>query len=284
MKHCKNLLATIFLSVFLCVASLSTAFAAGEANWEDSTITATGMGVAPPRAVNAAQARMMARRAAVVDAYRQLAETIQGVQVDAETTVENMMLTSDVIKTKVSAMIKGAQVISERATPDGGYEVTVKVSMFGVGNSLAGAVMTNPNPPESFPAPVPSVTPSIPAGSPAADAPRGKAMGNYTGLIVDCRGLGLNPVMSPVIKNDSGSPIYGYKNLNIDKVIANGMASYARDMNGARRAGSNPLVVKAVRLDNHNANPVLSVADANRVLIENRATKFLDETNVVFLR
>ena len=47
---------------------------------------------------------------------------------------------------------------------------------------------------------------------------------------------------------------------------------------------SNPLVVKAVSLDNHNGNPVLSLADANRVLIENGATGFLDNASVVFLR
>ena len=52
----------------------------------------------------------------------------------------------------------------------------------------------------------------------------------------------------------------------------------------ATRAGTNPLVVKAVGLDNHNGNPILSVADANRVLIENGATGFLDRTNVVFVR
>jgi hypothetical protein len=90
--------------------------------------------------------------------------------------------------------------------------------------------------------------------------------------------------MSPVIKNVNGSPIYGYKNLDYDKVIENGMASYAKDMSGARRAGSNPLIVRAVDVENHGGTPVLSVADANRVLIENGATHFLDNTRVVFLR
>ena len=41
---------------------------------------------------------------------------------------------------------------------------------------------------------------------------------------------------------------------------------------------------EAVRLDGHKCNPVWSTADANRVLIENAATKFLDNTNVVFVR
>ena len=89
--------------------------------------------------------------------------------------------------------------------------------------------------------------------------------------------------MSPVIKNDLGQPIYGYKNLDYDKVVTNGMAGYTSDLSRAARAGSNPLVVRAVRLDG-GVNPVLSTADANRVLIENGATGFLDKTNVVFVR
>ena len=130
---------------------------------------------------------------------------------------------------------------------------------------------------------LPSTTGS-PSGSSAAAAPAGKAVGGFTGLIVDCRGLGLKPVMSPVIRNDNGQPIYGYKNLDSQTVIANGMASYVTDIRRAARAGSNPLVVKAVSLTNHSGDPVISVADANRVLIENGATGFLDRTNVVFLR
>ena len=60
------------------------------------------------------------------------------------------------------------------------------------------------------------------------------------------------------------------------------MAGYTRDIHNAARAGSNPLIVKAVRIDG--ANPVLSLDDADRVLVENNASGFLDATNVVFVR
>ena len=90
--------------------------------------------------------------------------------------------------------------------------------------------------------------------------------------------------MSPVIKNADGQSIYGYKNLDYNRVVSEGMAGYTSDISRAARAGANPLVVKAVSLDGHNGNPVLSVADANRVLIENGATGFLDNMNVVFVR
>lgn len=316
-RHISKLFMACLMAMTLMVVSAASAFAAGTGmDWSgDSKITVQGTGVAPTYAVNAVQARMLARRAAVVDAYRQLAEMVKGVNVDSETTVENMMVTSDVTKTKVTALIQGARVVSEQAIDGGGYAVTMEMSVFGASNSLATAVLPTNTVPTSFPAPdasVPASTPSsvqvnvqvtpgtttqqtpattlpsvmVPShqGSSAAAAPAGQAIGSYTGLIVDCRGLGLKPVMSPVIKNANGEPIYGYKNLDSATVIANGMASYTTDLSKATRAGSNPLVVKAIGLDNHNGNPILSVADANRVLIENGATGFLDRTNVVFVR
>ena len=257
---------------------LSVFAAEGNVDWDSRVITVTGMGAAPPNAMNPAQARMMARRAAVVDGYRQLAEVVKGVNVDSETTVENMMVTSDVITTKVSGLIQGARVVAEQVVPGGGYEVTMQMPMFGGNNSLASAVMPAAQAaPEAFPAPASN-------GSSAADAPAGHAEGVYTGLVVDCRGLGLKPIMSPVIKNEQGSPIYGFKNLDYDKVIQYGMASYSNDPANVARAGAHPLVVKAVRVENHNGYPVISLSDANKVLIENGATHFLDATCVVFIR
>ena len=295
MKKLARLLGLCSLVAAMLVASMATVLAAENVDWNSNVIRATGGGVAPTGARTMAQARMMARRAAIADAYRQLAEYVGGVNVDAETTVDMAAVQSDIIKTKVNATIRGARIVSEGQTGDGGYEVTMEVPMFGV-SALASAVIDRPAVIESFPVQEPNVAPAriehrddglwttTQSTSSAASAPDGKAIGSFTGLIVDCRGLGLKPVMSPVIKNVKGKPIYGYKNLDYDKVIQNGMASYAKDMSNASRAGSNPLIVRAVGLENHNGTPILSVADANRVLIENGATHFLDNTNVVFLR
>ena len=110
---------------------------------------------------------------------------------------------------------------------------------------------------------------------------------SYTGLVIDCRDMDLNPVMSPVIRNDGGQAIYGHKNLDIDKVIELGMASYADDTNdeiSRSRAGDNPLVVKAVALQGFNANPVVSVDDSDRILIANQNDQFLDNLAVVFVK
>ena len=97
------------------------------------TITADGYGVLPS-GIPGGRAKAMARRAAIVDAQRNLVETIQGTAVDSETTVNNFMLTDDVIKTKVSGLIKGAVVKAEEVTDDGLYHVVMEVPMYGVGS------------------------------------------------------------------------------------------------------------------------------------------------------
>jgi hypothetical protein len=169
------------------------------------------------------------------------------------------------------------------------------VPLFGVTGSVASSVLPQNEVKESFPEPsygkstteIP-VTSQPTTGSSAAE-PRGKAdfsiqkEGIYTGVIIDCRGLGLKPAMSPVIKNANLESIYGYKNLDYDYVVSHGMAGYARDMSKASRAGSKPLIVKAQRMIGLGVNPVLSMKDADKVLLENQATHFLDQTNVVFL-
>ena len=105
----------------------------------------------------------------------------------------------------------------------------------------------------------------------------------YTGVIIDCRGLELRRAMSPVILDESGKIIYGDKDLDCDKITEIGMASYSTSMNDATRAGLNPLIVKAVKLNNFNSNPVLSTADAQKILITNQVSGYLQELNVVFL-
>ncbi|MBR5909725.1 MAG: LPP20 family lipoprotein, partial [Schwartzia sp.] len=113
----------------------SVAMAAG-ADFELNRVEADGFGLPPAYAVSEAQARLMARRAAIADAQRNLAEQIAGVQVDSETTVQNLQVSSDVVKTRVSALLKGAKIISESAE-DGAYHVVMALPLYGVNNSLA---------------------------------------------------------------------------------------------------------------------------------------------------
>lgn len=264
--------------VLVMAALLLTSFraeAALGADWSSQMITVTGSGV-PPAGIRGGQARLLARRAAIADAYRQLAEIVEGVQVDAETTVEMAALKSDTVSLRVEAVIQGAQIVpdSERITSDGVYEITLQLPMFGATNSLASAVIERHERIEPFPAPEP-VRPNV-----SIDI---TVRGGYTGVVIDCRGFHVQPVMSPVIKNSHGTKIYGHKNIDPDYVIEYGMADYADSMRQASRAGSNPLVIRAERMEDFDSTPVISVADANKILSENDISGFLEKTAVVFL-
>lgn len=275
MKIGLRLFGALLAAVLLLTGIRAEAAARGETNWDRQVITVTGIGV-PPTGTRAAQAKILARRAAIVDAYRYLAEYVQGVNVDAETTVEMAMTQSDVVKTRVSAVVKGARIVpgSEKFTSDGAYEVTLELPMFGATDSLAYAVMDRPEYIEPFPEPV---IPSQPKPH------RPTINGQYTGVIIDCTGFKVQPVMSPVIKNANGQKIYGHKNIDPDYVIAHGMVDYVTSISKARRAGSNPLILKAIDMEDFDSTPVVTVSDGNLMLSENDVSGFLAETAVVFL-
>lgn len=84
--------------------------------WAKRTITVTGTG-SYPTGKSQAQAKLLAKRAAQVDAYRLLAESAMGVRLQSNTTVENFLTTNDKISTKVDAMIKGQQEVAYRDDP-----------------------------------------------------------------------------------------------------------------------------------------------------------------------
>lgn len=250
-------------------------------------MTADGYGAMPGN-MPLPRAKMMARRAAIMDAQRNLIEIIKGAQVDAESSMDMYLLQSDVVKTKVNGMITGARVVSE-SVEDGGYHVVMSVPMYGVG-SVADAAITaklGDNPPA--PAPVPS--PSEQAVKEYAPAPQAN-VGGYTGLVIDAKGSELVRTFCPVIYDVNGRAIYGVQNVDKDYAIAHGVVEYAEGENnwqgvgrGTTRAGSNPLIVKIVSLQERATNKcdvIISVEEADKILIENQRSGFLNSYAVVF--
>lgn len=114
----------------------------GQINWTSGEVFATGIGAPPAHPVNAAQARAMAERAAFVVAIRNLLEVVKGVRVDSETVVENFMVQSDVIRTRVDGIVRGARIVKTQYMSDGSVEMLVAMPMKG---ALLDAIV-----PESF--------------------------------------------------------------------------------------------------------------------------------------
>ena len=73
------------------------------------------------------QRKLMAMRAAKVDAYRNLAELVYGFSVDGRTTVADFVAQNDQARSWVSAFIRGARVTEIVQESDGNYRATVEL-------------------------------------------------------------------------------------------------------------------------------------------------------------
>ncbi|MEI6520862.1 MAG: hypothetical protein WCO98_12610 [bacterium] len=268
--------------------------AEGKIDWSKEEIRALGIGMAPAFAANPAQVRIFAREAAIVAAERNLLKVISGVQISSETTVENLVLANDVIKTKVNGLLKGAVIISEKQLTDNSYEVVMAVQMYGKKDSLASSInladqfkTVNPEikiiPPVVEPTVKPD--PTVKPVEPPVIAP----VAGFTGLIIDCRGMGLSRSQCPRILEQNNDNIWGSLTVSADLVNEKGIVGYYLSENDptiVERVGKNPLKITALRViggKTFKTDAVVSPANAELIRTENAKTLFLEKLNVAFL-
>jgi len=283
----------------------------GRVDYNRGAVQATGYGAPPTNANSPAQARLMARGAAIADALRTLAMTVSSIQVTANTKVKNYELKSDEVATRLEALLESPRIVSEKFQADGTSVVIVELPLYGR-ESVAAAVLpevlgVSPSPSSSAPrgggfagggrfaGPEGGAIPIRPAAPARPLPPLGVEPnltpltdpGPFTSVIVDCRGLGVEAVMSPKLYDTTGREIYGTVRVSPDYAIEVGIVGYPRSMGQAlrtSRAGSHPLIVRAVRVaDRHRFNPVVSLEDGDRILAANSRDKFLLRTAVIFL-
>ena len=92
------------------------------------TLTATGYAViSVQNSKNPAQQRLMAIRASKLDAFRTLTEQVYGQQLDASSTVADMVMVNDTFRTKVEGVVYGAQLVSITPVGEDTYETTLSL-------------------------------------------------------------------------------------------------------------------------------------------------------------
>ncbi len=108
-----NSLIALLVLTFSVTLAVADQESKGSVNWTGGYVSGIGQGTAKATG-NKAKDRLHAIRVAEVTAQRALLETINGVKIDSETTVQNLALVDDKIKTRVEGIIKGAQIVSSR--------------------------------------------------------------------------------------------------------------------------------------------------------------------------
>lgn len=321
-----------FLGIFLVVVFLATSasgqgqrevterLAQGEINWTQGKVTAKGSGVPSP-GVTPSQARIMAERAARADALRNLLESVKGVRVDAETTVEDYTTKSDRVMTRVSGIVIGAREVGKRYLSDGAVEITMEINL--TGELLAVMLqelpplnmplMPTPSlPPIQKPAPPPKPSPVIPPVQkpslppppppppveekkvPAAPEVPAKVDEKldlkkleYTGLIVDARKLNLRPALIPKILNQKGELVYSQQSLDQRDLIKMGLVGYAKDVDAAaknQRVTAEPYVIPGMNATgDKKTDVIISDREAQIVLTTAPYTGYLKNGRVMIV-
>lgn len=239
----------------------------GQINWSDRTITATGSGapdLQDPRAKqNVAVARLGAERVAKLDALRNILEALKGVQISSESTVEKEMVTNDKMRTKLEGVARNFKVIRTKYYSDGGVDVVVQMSLDGpLGSSL------------------------VPPGSKGGALPS-NGSAKHTGLVIDARGFKVIPALAPRLLDEAGKSLYDSEFIEQAVLEANGVLGYFRDLESAKttkRVGSNPLVLKALKLkEGSMTDIVLSNADADKLRDREANVRYLADAKVVIV-
>ncbi len=268
----------------------------GRMDWSDSFLIGYGEAVAPEHTADAVQRRLLGFRAAKTMAYHNLLELAGQVQIDSRTLVRDAMATSDTIRARVNDIVQGAQVIPGSQEEAGGlYRLELRVKL---GPAFADAVL-----PE-FPRRRPEYTVPDTLYSTAEEDTSARAATTaetltaalffpahpYTGLVVDARGLGLQPSLAPRIITEDGREIYSPAFVERTYATHIGLVAYELHMAkaltrrwvGGREA--NPLVIEAIdAAGRYRSDPVISREDGIRVSMADAESGFLGQCRVLIL-
>ncbi len=96
-------------------------------DWIGQIISAEGAGVPPDDKSGTPQGKLMAARAAEMDAKRKLAEEVMGFMIDSSTTVRDFVTEHDEIRARLNTFLHGSYVKSTRYDGDGTAYVTVEM-------------------------------------------------------------------------------------------------------------------------------------------------------------
>lgn len=291
--------------------------AAGAVNWSKGQIVAEGMGAAPPnKPVHVIP--LLACRAAIADAQRNLLEATKGVRVQATTVVEKYMLASDQVSTSVEGVVRNAMITEKTPLSDGTCRVKVSAPMAGhfsqsiykpafdqdsqktafyylldgVGQSLAWLMPSKAHAATSNEQILRRLEQletrlvQLEQGVNQNNAPNAQSNTLPTGLIIDVRGGHFVPSLSPKIYSKAGKKLYPKKQAR-DAILANGrlVSLFTRDLSFAQRhpkVGERPWIIKASQSKDSRTDIVVSEQTAAK-LEQLMASQFFNDAGVIIV-
>ncbi|MEA2018140.1 MAG: hypothetical protein U9N59_06800 [Campylobacterota bacterium] len=260
-----------FLFLFLCSSTLFADLVefvsdSGYVNWSTGKVYATGYGVTNSK-YKKPIALIRSKRAATIDARRNLLESIGGVKIDSQTVIKDGMLKSDTIKSTISGVIKGA-IITKMEEEDSMVKVTIEAPLNGsvldavypelVENDLL-SVMNRKFPYRHIDMLFASIDDReiykiyqrLDRLDKAVFYEDKMIKKEVTGVIIDARGTNFIPTLSPkIFQIRKARPMYPDGVVDKDTLISSFSALFVNSLIDAKehpKVGDYPIVIKALR-------------------------------------
>jgi len=275
----------VFGIIVSASAQVNQQFPNGYVDWENGFIYAKGRGGVNIDAMESAgQAEQEAMIQAHDNALAVLSRIINGVNIDSARKYEY----SRAIDTK---LVQDTEGLIQLAVPVDSLDVLQWVTFKGQNQPKAERVLKAPmTGPRGLFAVVADYNRRNPAAvpqKPRFEAPIQKESPEYTGLIVDCTGIGLQPSVNPMIlTNDGENEVFSQRIVDME-IKDQGMVRLVVSIEAARansRAGKNPLMVKGVRaVGNRSTDVVVSQDDAIAIMSADVKSRILKAGRVVFV-
>jgi hypothetical protein len=243
----------------------------------------SGLGVGGERP-HRGQKEVMALRAAQILAYRELLESVQGITINSETTVENAMA-NEKVRAAVEGVVRGAQTISKHYDPQKDVAtVYIRLPIKGSG-SVMEMVLPHLNtivPPTPEPPYTPPTGTSLPPAPPSQ-----AALPSADGLIVDVTAHAFRPALINRILTEQGEILYDPSKIAQEILVERGSGDYTTDTGKAKailseRGSSSPMTIRAQGVARRTDIQV-SKEDAAAIFAANQQTNFLEGAKVVFV-
>lgn len=226
------------------------------------------------------QNRFAAMIAAKVDAQRRLLEIIKGAQVTSATTIENGVLKSDVMISKVKGIVQGARMTARK------YDMRSGTAMIRLAigyKDFLNKALKDKDFKDAFYQTAKTTAPVFQAVKEEVVP----AEVVYDGLIVDATATEMEPAYINRVYSDN-KVVYDPTKVPQQVIVERGLASYTIDINKAKAildtyGVKNPLIVKATATTKLKSDVVINSADATVVMNSNDKSGFLESAKIVFI-
>ena len=214
----------------------------GQVDWTDGLVLSRDRATSSERR----GAGVAAVQAATQTARQGLLRVFEQVRFDARQMLEQAVRQAETPRQELEALVVHATVVETRYFPGGAVETAVQLPFAGQLTALL----------------LPTVSSLTPDGEARPEAV-------HTGVVIDARGLAIQPALFPRIVDERGQTLYAPESVDREAAVQQGYVAYAKAFDQApaqARIGEHPLVLRALRVAGETrVDLVLSDTEATRI-------------------